>query len=112
MEKIKTITKEELRQKMREGNSFQVVNVLEPSSYHLGFIEGSRRIPGSMLPTRYTELDKTREVITYCADKNCNASTKAAELLQKEGFKVRAYKGGIEEWKAAGYPIETFSLAA
>jgi rhodanese-related sulfurtransferase len=36
----------------------------------------------------------------------CTASREAARDLAKKGFKVRAYEGGIEEWKKSGFPLE------
>ncbi|HVE11801.1 MAG TPA: rhodanese-like domain-containing protein, partial [Elusimicrobiota bacterium] len=83
-----------------------ILNVLAPESYKLGFIKGSKRIPLAELEERVGELDKSKEVVTYCANAGCDASRKAAELLAGEGFKVSAYEGGIEEWTKAGLPTE------
>ncbi len=102
---IETVTKEELLRKMGEGK-VQVVNVLDPEWYKLGFIQGSQKIPLGELEKRLGELDKSREVVTYCASTQCTASSEAAKLLAREGFKVRAYEGGIKEWKEAGLPTE------
>lgn len=102
---VETITKEELLKKMKEGK-VQVVNVLDPEWYKLGLIQGSQKIPLSELAKRLGELDKSKEVVTYCANTQCTASSEAAKKLAKEGFKVRAYEGGIKEWKEAGLPTE------
>lgn len=72
----------------------------------LGLIQGSRKIPLAELDQRVGELDKARDVVTYCASDQCNASKQAAEKLVAQGFKVRAYEGGIKEWKEAGLPLE------
>lgn len=103
---VKFITKEELRGKLKRGEPVQVVNVLEPQHYSLGSIKGSWKIPLSRLARRVAELDKTKDVVTYCAGYECHASHEAAELLAEKGFKVRVYPGGIIEWKEAGLPIE------
>jgi len=104
--KIKTITKEELVQKMKNARSVQIVNVLDPKHYHLGFIKGSKKIPLDQLDKRVDELDKNIEVVTYCANYDCPASGQAAEKLFARGFKVSAYEGGIEEWNESGLPTE------
>lgn len=104
---VETITKEELKQKLISGEPVQVVNVLDPKHYDLGFIKGSRKIPVAELDSRAGELDKAKEVVTYCAGPECDASRKGAEKLAAQGFKVRAYEGGIKEWKAAGFPVES-----
>ena len=102
---VETITKEELLKKMEEGN-VQVVNVLDPEWYKLGIIRGSKKIPLDDLDRRLSELDKSKEVVTYCANTQCTASSEAAKKLAPKGFKVRAYEGGIKEWKEAGFPTE------
>src|SRR3990167_2463049 len=101
-----TINKEELSRILQTDSKAQVVNVLEPKSYHLGFIRGSKRIPLSELEQRANELDKNREVIVYCASYDCPASRNAAAKLQEMGYTVRAYAGGIKEWKEYGFPTE------
>lgn len=103
---MQTITKEELKRRMDGGEAVQVVNVLDPKYYDLGFIRGSRKIPVAELERRAGELDKSKEVVTYCAGVECSASRQGAEKLAALGFKVQAYEGGIKEWKAAGFPTE------
>ena len=100
----KTVSKEELKEKLKQGAA-QVVNVLEPKWDSLGSIEGSVKIPVSQLEKRAGELDKGKEVITYCASHDCSASREGAEKLAALGFKVRAYEGGLKEWKESGLPV-------
>ena len=103
----KVITKEELKKKIQEGAGVQVVNVLDPKWYELGAIKGSKKIPLKELEKRAgKELDKSKEVVTYCASYECNASREAAQKLAAMGFKVSAYEGGIKEWKESGLPVE------
>lgn len=109
---MKTISKDELLEKRTLGKPIQIVNVLDPSYYNLGLIQGSLKIPVSEIEKRAGELDKNYEVVTYCAGYHCNASRTAATKLEKLGFNVAAYEGGIQEWKQAGFPTESFSKAA
>lgn len=52
-------------------------------------------------------LDPEDEIVTYCSDRACSASRMAAHLLEKAGYKhVWHFEGGLEEWTAAGYPVE------
>lgn len=104
---VKTITKEELSAKLADGSGVQVVNVLAPDYYKLGVIKGSKKIPLNELDKRIGELDKTKEVVTYCANYKCSASRQAAKKLAALGFNVRAYEGGAKEWKEAGLPLES-----
>lgn len=100
---VGTITKEELLPLL---GAVQVVNVLEPEWYRLGVIQGSKKIPLSQLERRLGELDRSRDVVTYCANTQCTASSQAAKLLAAKGFTVKAYEGGAAEWRAAGLPVE------
>jgi len=103
---VETITKEELLEKMDNHEPIQIVNVLSPEYYNLGFIRGSLKIPVEELDKKLKRLDKNKEIITYCAHNECSASRNAAEELAAKGFQVKAYEGGIREWKAAGFPVE------
>jgi len=105
---VPTVSRDELQDRLRKGD-VQLVNVLEPEHFHLGMIHGSIRIPASELEERRHELDQFKPVVTYCAGPKCPASSKGAEILLRHGFNVRAYEGGIEDWKAAGLPMESQS---
>ena len=104
--KAKVITTDALNDKIMKGESFQLLNVLDPQYYELGVIKGSMKIPLAELEKRFSELDESKEIVTYCADTSCSASRKAAEVLAEKGFKASAYVGGIKEWTAARLPIE------
>jgi len=103
---VQTISKDELLAKIKNNDGVQIVNVLSPEHYGKGFIKGSKKIPLDQLDNRLSELDKAKEVVTYCAGPECNASMKAAEKLAAKGFKVKAYEGGIKEWSEAGLPMD------
>ncbi|MHB2026640.1 MAG: rhodanese-like domain-containing protein [Elusimicrobiota bacterium] len=103
---VKSISKDALNEKIKRGEAFQLINVLEPKDYSLGIIKGSMKIPLAELDKRSAELDKSEEVVTYCADTACRLSRKAAEMLVEKGFKASAYEGGIKEWTAAKLPVE------
>jgi rhodanese-related sulfurtransferase len=103
---VKVITMAALDAKMKAGAPLQLLNVLDPQYYNLGTIKGSLKIPAADLEKRFTELDKSKEVVTYCAGVSCSASRKAAQLLAAKGFNVSAYEGGIKEWVAAKLPVE------
>lgn len=106
MSRFKTINREELKAKLDRREKIQLVNVLGWEHEHLGSIPGSHRIPADNLASGSAELNKNLEVIAYCAGPQCDASRRAASILDSLGFRVSAYEGGIEDWKKAGYPLE------
>ena len=103
---VQMINKDQLALEIQNQSDVQIVNVLSPEHYGKGFIKGSKKIPLEQLDERMGELDKTKEVVTYCAGYECSASIKAAEKLATNGFKVKAYEGGIKEWVEYGLPID------
>ncbi len=56
---------------------------------------------------RSTNLPKSAEIVVYCGGPKCPRSRMAADKLVKLGFEnVRAYEGGLEEWRGAGLAID------
>jgi 3-mercaptopyruvate sulfurtransferase SseA len=54
------------------------------------------------------KLDPGRHIITYCDGEDCNASIDLAADLKMMGFaNVNFFFGGWQEWRDAGYPIES-----
>ena len=51
---------------------------------------------------------KDQPLIIYSGADDCPAASKAARMLEEEGFtKVFTYKGGMEDWKEAGGKLES-----
>lgn len=103
---MKTISKDELADKLGTPG-LVVVNVLAAPAYQKIRIKGSISIPRVELESgRWTELDRSKEVVVHCSSYQCEASRMAAEFLEKKGYDVAAYEGGIKEWAEAGLPME------
>jgi rhodanese-related sulfurtransferase len=102
----KTVTTAELEEGMNLGSSLQVINVLGVQHLALGMIRYSRRIPFDEFERRYKELDKNREIVVYCSGPGSRACRSAADFLTDKGYRASAYPGGLQEWLAAGLPME------
>jgi rhodanese-related sulfurtransferase len=51
--------------------------------------------------------DKGAAIVTYCSNPACPNSQRVAARLTALGYtNVRKYKEGIEDWVAAGLPVE------
>jgi rhodanese-related sulfurtransferase len=106
---VKTISTQEVRQILDSNRPLQFWNVLTDEWFKGENIAGSRRVPLDKIGSevRATNLPKNAEVVVYCGGPKCPQSRMAAEKLAKLGYEnVRAYEGGLEEWKAAGLSIE------
>jgi rhodanese-related sulfurtransferase len=106
---VKTISTGELRDVLDNQRPIEFWNVLTDEYFHGENIARSHRVPLDRVGSevRGTNLPRNTEIVVYCGGPNCPMSRLAAEKLIKLGYdNVRAYEGGLEEWKAAGFPIE------
>jgi len=103
---MQTLTKDDLK-RMNETNKedFVLINVLPREAFNKDHIRTSINIP--VEEENFTELvdkvagNKDKKVVVYCANFNCDASTKAAKKLEKADFtNVFEYEGGTEDWHA------------
>jgi rhodanese-related sulfurtransferase len=102
---MRTITREELKEKLDGGEDFKLVNCLDDWMFR------TKRIPGSIrfesLTHALDTLDPQEEVIVYCSNFDCTASVLVYQRLREHGFQnLRHYAGGIADWEDAGYPFE------
>ncbi|HEY9401710.1 MAG TPA: rhodanese-like domain-containing protein [Pyrinomonadaceae bacterium] len=109
MSKVNTISTAELDGRLRENGNLQFWNVLTDEYFNGELIPGSRRVPLERVGREAHEsnLTKDAEIVVYCAGPHCPQSGYAAEKLQTLGYtNVRAYEGGLEEWKGLGREVE------
>jgi rhodanese-related sulfurtransferase len=103
-----TISTAELDARLRENGNLQFWNVLTDEYFNGELIPGSRRVPLEQVgrEARASNLAKDAEVVVYCAGPNCPQSGYAAQKLLSLGYtNVRAYEGGLEEWKGLGRQV-------
>ncbi|MDD1672931.1 MAG: rhodanese-like domain-containing protein [Methanomicrobiales archaeon] len=84
-----------------------IIDVRTPDEYHAGCIAGAENIDFSdpSFRERLGRLDKTRIYAVYCR-RGIRAS-QVIRIMRESGFhEVYSLKGGIEQWKAAGLPVE------
>lgn len=108
---VQTITTNELRAKLGRKERFEFWNVLNEDAYSNENIAGSRHVPINRIGREIAELglSKQAEIIVYCAGFDCMTSSFAYEKLARLGYSnVKLYAGGIDEWQAAGLPIERY----
>jgi rhodanese-related sulfurtransferase len=115
MAEAKTISTEQLQQRLKQGNGFHLWNVLTDGYFKGEMIPGSRRVPLDAIGGEVSRAQspKGEEIIVYCGGPTCPQSLEAAQKLTALGYtNVRAYEGGLEEWKKAGNKIERLEQAA
>src|SRR6266699_890225 len=102
---MRTISHEELKQKLERKEDFRLVMALAEWAYQAKHIPGS--IHFSTTREALQSLDKEDEIVVYCSDESCIASKALGQLLERNGYThVLHYAGGLQDWEQAGYPLE------
>jgi rhodanese-related sulfurtransferase len=108
------IAAEELKAKLARNESLTVIDVRDTSSYvgSNSSIKGSLHVKLRRLNYRLSlpplrDVPRDREVVTYCACPNDEASIRAAQILSGAGFKrVYVLKGGWRMWLKVNGQVE------
>jgi len=94
---LKTINREELREKPDRKDNFKLVMTLGETAFKMGHIPGSINI--STLEQAHGLVSLEDEIVVYCHDENCPASKVAYEMLVSHNFtSVPRFAGGIQAW--------------
>ena len=104
----------ELKSRVDAGDSDLIVlDVRERDAYEAGHVPGARLLPRGQLELRVNQdlPDPTRRILTCCGFGRI--STLAAATLRVMGFqRAVALDGGMQAWRAAGYPVTAGSGAS
>lgn len=73
-----------------------LLDISTPTEYDTGHIEGAISIPLEELRDRAGELDKEKEIITYCHVGQRGYI--AGRILKQKGFKVKSLSGGYKSY--------------
>jgi rhodanese-related sulfurtransferase len=99
---MNTITPQQLKERMDQGEELFVVDVREPDE-HAAFNIGGRLVPvGDILAMQIEDIDewKDKEVIFYC--RSGARSARAAQFAEMLGFQNTVnLTGGMLAWKEA-----------
>ena len=88
-------------------NDLLVLDIREETAFRAGHIPGARHLPRGQLELRVNQEipDPTLRIVTCC--EFGKISTLAAATLRQLGFmRAAALDGGMEAWRAGGYPVE------
>ena len=100
---------EELKQQLDAGEPVYIVDLRHP----LELVPDPFTLPGALhfapdaLATRHSEIPRDRDVVLYCTCPSEATAAKIALELHKLGIeRVRPLRGGFDEWKRLGYPMD------
>jgi rhodanese-related sulfurtransferase len=106
-----SITAEELYLLLGSHQAVALFDVRQPLDLlaHTEIIPGARRIPPAEVLATPDLIPKDKEAIVYCTcpgDQTSRAVLRRALDLQFS--RIKFLKGGLEAWKAKGYPVEPY----
>lgn len=105
---VSRITKEELKAHLAAGDSAPVIvdaRLKYPYEHSTVKLPGAIRLAPKAQDV--SALPRGRDIVAYDSDPNELTSSKLAASLIRQGYRVRVLKGGIPEWLAANFPVET-----
>jgi rhodanese-related sulfurtransferase len=97
---------------LREAEAIILLDARTPDKYETAHIPGAISLPISTFSETYESvaplLEDGKSLVLYCIGVHCiDSSLLARELYKKGRREIFVYKGGIEEWQAMGYPVQT-----
>jgi rhodanese-related sulfurtransferase len=86
-------------------NGAFVLDVRTQEEWNEFHVPNTTLIPLDQLASRLNELPKDREIVVVC--RSGNRSQEGRDILLNAGFtQVTSMTGGLNEWRASGYPVE------
>ena len=106
-----SITPEALRALLAANEGVLLFDVREPLDLlaHSEIIPGAKRIPPKELLGNPSLIPKDKDSVVYCTcvgEKTSRTVSREARAMNL--MRVRFLKGGLEAWKARGYPVEPY----
>ena len=94
---MQSITAKELEQKLKAGESLNIIDVREEEEVAMGKIPGAKHIPLGQIPERLAELDKNKHYYMVC--RSGKRSSNACQFLAQNGYDVTNMTGGMLDWE-------------
>jgi rhodanese-related sulfurtransferase len=105
---VPRITKEELKQRLESNPA--TAPVLIDARLKYPYEHSTVRLPGAVRlapDAALPDLPRDRDVVVYDSDPEELVSVRHAAAFIRRGYRAAALKGGINEWVASSYPVET-----
>jgi rhodanese-related sulfurtransferase len=102
---VRTISRDELREKLARGDHFKLVMTLNEWAYRAKHIPTSLHFNNSA--EMLAALKKDDDIIVYCSNVSCLGSVAAYYHLVDHGYThVRRFAGGLIDWEDGGLSLE------
>jgi membrane protein DedA with SNARE-associated domain/rhodanese-related sulfurtransferase len=104
-----------LKQMLDAGEQVYIVDLRHPLELVPDpfVLPGAHHLSPDALAARSAEIPHDRDVILYCTCPSEATAAKTAMTLHKLGVdRVRPLRGGFDEWKRLGYPLDAIEPAS
>jgi rhodanese-related sulfurtransferase len=106
---VPRISKDDLKARL-EGDAAMRPVILDvrlkyPYEHSTLTLSGAVRVAPDALDI--ARLDRGRDIVAYDSDPDEVTSSHVAAQLIRQGFRASALKGGLPEWVAANFPVDT-----
>ncbi len=94
-----------------ESGEYIILDARPLPEYATGYIPGAMSSPYHEAGEQFSEIQlflfPEQPVITYCSGLACDDALLLGIFLRDQGYtNVYMFSGGMEAWRAAGYPVE------
>lgn len=103
------IEPEDLKRKLDAGEQVYIVDLRHP----LEMLTDPYTLPGALqfapqaIAERHQEIPRDRDVVLFCTCPSEATAARTSLLLLKHGIeRVRPLRGGYDEWKRLGFPLD------
>jgi membrane protein DedA with SNARE-associated domain/rhodanese-related sulfurtransferase len=104
---------EELKKQLDAGEAVYIVDLRHP----LELLPDPFTLPGALhlspdsLAARHHEIPRDRDIVLFCTCPSEATAAKTAMTLHKLGIeRVRPLRGGFDEWRRLGFPVDAVQL--
>ena len=105
---------EDLKKQLDAGEQVYIVDLRHP----LELLPDPFTLPGAVhfspdaLAARHQEIPRDRDIVLFCTCPSEATAAKTAMTLHKLGIeRVRPLRGGYDEWKRLGFPLDAVAAA-
>ena len=105
---------EELKRQLDAGEEVFIMDLRHP----LELASDPFTLPGALhfspetLAERHHEIPRDRDIVLFCSCPNEATAAKTAMTLHKLGIeRIRPLRGGYDEWKRLGFPVDAVASA-
>jgi rhodanese-related sulfurtransferase len=105
---------EELKKQLDDGEPVYIADLRHP----LELLSDPFTLPGALhispdaLTARHREIPRDRDIVLFCTCPSEATAAKTAMTLHKLGIeRVRPLRGGYDEWKRLGFPMDPVQMA-